>query len=196
MTNLFYVYAYSWTPGFCYHTQYPGCLNPQDYWKSNFTVHGLWPQYSDSGYPSYCTQELFQIENVEWNIMTQRFPNVKYNETDPKYSSFWDHEWSKHGTCSGLSQQDYFGESIRLTNVLLTPFIMQNSIGQSMNTDLLREALGGSVALQCNNQMLTGVYSCWQRDDKGFPIQQIPCSSEILEEDTCKKSEFVTILGF
>ena len=190
--NFFYVYAYSWTPGFCYHNSYPGCLQSQEYWKRNFTIHGLWPQFWGSGYPSYCTNETFNVENVEWNPMIQRFPNVKYIETDPEYTSFWNHEWTKHGTCSGLSQQNYFQECLRLTDILLTPEILTPSV---LEADLLREALGGNVALQCNNQILTGVYSCWQCDGNGFPTTQIDCPAEILHEDTCRKSENITVLG-
>ena len=54
-----YVYAYSWTPGFCYNQKYPGCLDPEPYWTTNLTIHGLWPQYNTTGYPSFCTDEPF-----------------------------------------------------------------------------------------------------------------------------------------
>jgi ribonuclease I len=54
-----YVLAYTWTPEFCYGQAYPGCKAPEDYWKTHFTLHGLWPQYSTGGYPSYCTTEPF-----------------------------------------------------------------------------------------------------------------------------------------
>ena len=43
-----YVYAYSWTPGFCYNTEYPGCSNSLPYWGTNFTSSGAWPPFIGS----------------------------------------------------------------------------------------------------------------------------------------------------
>ena len=67
--GLIYVFAYSWKPGYCYTTnpEYPGCLEPKEYWKYNLTIHGLWPQYNTSGYPSYCSNEPFD-ENIPYEI--------------------------------------------------------------------------------------------------------------------------------
>jgi ribonuclease I len=82
-----YVLAYSWQPQFCYgQTSYPGCLSPQDYWKTHFTLHGLWPQYEAGGYPQTCSTEPFDPSiplSIGWSIMTQYWPNVKSAETAP-----------------------------------------------------------------------------------------------------------------
>ena len=76
-----YVFAYSWTPGFCAtQSNDPGCSDPEDYWKSHFTLHGLWPQYTDNGYPSFCTQEPFKpscAEDVGMDTMEQYGPTCR-----------------------------------------------------------------------------------------------------------------------
>lgn len=96
-----YVLAYSWQPEFCYgKTGYYGCSHPSPSWNTNFTLHGLWPQYSTGGYPSYCTTEPFDPsipDKVGWNDMTTYWPNAQYATTDPAYDDFWEHEWTKHG---------------------------------------------------------------------------------------------------
>ena len=83
--NIIYVFAYSWTPGFCYTTNpsYPGCVDPNPYWTENFTIHGLWPQYTTTGYPSYCSTETFDTDvplDIGWDTMITYYPYVKYEE--------------------------------------------------------------------------------------------------------------------
>ena len=202
--DIMYVYAYSWTPGFCYgHADnYPGCADPQDYWKNNFTIHGLWPQYADStGYPSYCSNEAFDPDvplNIGWTTMTEKWPDVQYDENSTDYDSFWEHEWTKHGTCSNLSQQNYCESALNLTSDLLTPTVLHDAIGSTMNADVLRDALG-SVSLQCTSgsdsydDILTGVYTCWLQND-GYPTEQTVCPDEVINEDTCT-SQNVSILS-
>ncbi len=198
-SSTIYVFAYSWTPGFCIGQTYPGCASPLEYWKNNFTIHGLWPQYDTTGYPSSCTTEPFNPsipDEVGLDTMVTRWPDVKYDVNNPEYDSFWEHEWTKHGTCSGLSQYDYFAAAIALTSVLMTPDLINESIGTNVNADLLRKSIAPveSVSLQCNHQQLVGIYTCWQQTDN-MPANLVTCPADVLQEDTCKSSDEVYIPG-
>lgn len=194
-----YVFAYSWTPGFCAGQKYPGCAEPLPYWKTNFTIHGLWPQYATSGYPASCTVEPFNpsiVDEVGLDTMITRWPDVKYDANNPEYDSFWEHEWTKHGTCSGLSQYEYFSAAIALTNVLLTPEIIHDSVGQNVNAGMLRAAIAPAqmVSLQCSHQSLVGVYTCWQQTNNQ-PVKLTICPADVIKEDTCSSSGDVYIEG-
>ena len=151
---IIYVYAYSWTPGFCNDQSYPGCLDPQPYWETNFTIHGLWPQYAENGYPDFCTDEPFDDtvpQQIGESTMIQYWPNVMEYPNSSSYDSFWEHEWTKHGTCTGLTQYQYFDTAVQLTNRIPTPTVLYDSIGKNMSANVLRENMGGSdyVSLQC-----------------------------------------------
>ena len=94
----FYVLALSWSPSYC---EAEGeRANPQQCDSGRpygFIVHGLWPQF-EKGYPEFC------VDNPEWvkseiedgllDIMPSR--------------GLIRHQWKKHGTCAGLSQDEYF----------------------------------------------------------------------------------------
>jgi len=193
-----YVYAYSWTPGFCYKQSYPGCLDPLPYWKQNLTIHGLWPQYTTSGYPSFCSTEPFDTKipaQIGETTMVQYWPDVQYTVDSPSYDSFWEHEWTKHGTCSGLSQTQYFNNAIWLAQRFPTPSVLYDSIGHTMSANELRKSMGGAnfVALQCNNQVLNGMYTCWDQSNN-IPNNQIQCPAEVVKEDTCMSSDDITIV--
>lgn len=186
-----FVFAYSWTPEFCYNqTEWPGCTNSLPYWKNYFTLHGLWPQYSEGGYPADCTEEAFDpaaVKKVGIETMVQYWPNVKEEYSSPTYSSFWEHEWTKHGTCTGLSQYDYFQQTINLIQSLGTPAIVTGAVGGTLDADQLRSAFGGAnkVSLQCESgSYLAGAFTCWSNIG-GVPTAQIVCPDDVQSEDTC-----------
>lgn len=192
-TGDMYVFAYSWTPEYCYgKTNYPGCENPTDYWSNYFTIHGLWPQYSAGGYPQDCTTEAYNpqtAKNIGSDIL-QYWPDVEYALSDPLYTSFWEHEWTKHGTCSGLTQQNYFQYAINLIKALGTPSSVTNAVGSTLSASTLRNDFGGAtyVALQCTSgKYLSGAYTCWA-EENGLPTIQIECPVEVQKEDTCTSS--------
>jgi len=202
-TENIYLFAYSWTQGFCYQNKnkYPGCLEPEDYWLNHFTIHGLWSQYPTTGYPQFCDDEPFDKLvpiNIGMSEMTTYWPNVKSNSTNNEnYDDFWQHEWDKHGTCSGLSQINYFNYTINLAKMFGTPSLLinynfndygENNNDKTINSTQLRNTMGGPelAALQCYKDVLTGVYTCWTQID-GIPQYQIVCPEEVQKEDSCNK---------
>ena len=62
-----------------------------------FIVHGLWPQF-EKGYPEFCANDDGRVDRKIEEEMRTIMPSVGLIR----------HQWKKHGTCSGLSQQDYF----------------------------------------------------------------------------------------
>ena len=165
-----YLLAQSWQPQFCYHKndQYPGCNSPQDEWKTQFTLHGLWPEY-ETGYPQNCGTEAFDASAVTAaigiDVMNRYWPNVKTTEDDSAHTQFWEHEWTKHGTCSGLGQVDYFTQAINLlkNGQSTTPDVISQNVGGSASADDIRSGYGGAnyVGLHCKGKYLSEAYTCW-----------------------------------
>ncbi len=90
----YYLLSLSWSPAFCLAD--PGaaeCNGPRRY---GFIVHGLWPQY-EKGWPENCNvhqQVPDSVISAVSDIMPAR--------------GLVNHEWSAHGTCSGLGPADFF----------------------------------------------------------------------------------------
>lgn len=194
-----YVLAYTWSPEFCYNqNSYKGCATPRDYWTKYFTIHGLWPQYKSGGYPSYCTNEVLNsdaiIAKFGFDNMADHWPNVKVTESDPDYASFWEYEWSKHGTCSGLDQTTWVNQALATQDKLFTPEFVTSNVGKSVSATDLRNSFGGKTmaSLQCTSgKYLNGVYTCWLRNSNGTVGEQTTCPSDVQKEDTCSSSSIL-----
>ena len=95
----FYVLSLSWSPTWCEENDGGGktqqCRRGNDY---GFIVHGLWPQ-NDRGYPEFCpTRESDRVPDGLGRSVLDIIPSM----------GLIGHQWRKHGSCSGLSQKDYF----------------------------------------------------------------------------------------
>ena len=95
----FYVLALSWSPSYCLvegdRANQQQCADDRDL---GFVVHGLWPQY-ESGYPEFCPSR--EPDRVPSQL------GRNYLDIVPSMGLIG-HQWRKHGSCSGLSQANYF----------------------------------------------------------------------------------------
>ncbi|MEQ8780449.1 MAG: ribonuclease T [Roseibium album] len=93
----FYVLSLSWSPTYC--RQEGDDANPYQCDARNpfrFVVHGLWPQY-ERGYPHSCAGP----KRIDKSIA------VTMEDIMPSHGLVF-HQWRKHGTCSGLTPDEYF----------------------------------------------------------------------------------------
>jgi ribonuclease T2 len=94
----FYVLALSWSPSYC---EAEGEDANQQQCKAErpyaFIVHGLWPQF-ERGYPKDCPTDEPKVSNETLRTLYDLMPSAGLIR----------HEWTSHGSCSGLSQEDYF----------------------------------------------------------------------------------------
>lgn len=182
----FYVLVLSWSPTYC---STNGDQDPQQCSvgrKLGFVLHGLWPQY-DRGYPSNCS--------------TARLPaslKSKYAELYPSPKLF-DHEWEKHGTCSGLSPDNYLALSKRLKESVAIPSRYRSPdqplrvSSTQLKQDLIaaNSTLGeSSLATFCSGsgRYLQELYVCFSPDGKAAA-----CSSEIQSKAarSCQSANFI-----
>lgn len=198
----FYVLSMSFQPEFCHmhkHDEFPGCESPDDFWRNSLTLHGLWPEDNDGSWPSTCTKEKFDPQVVS-DLGSDRFfrlwPNVKASHHSKSYYSFWEHEWTKHGTCTGMSQDDYFDTVLK--HFLPTPSFVGENYGMEVSaSDLLSKYREldkysdssedfGDVILVCSGgKYLSEVRVCVAKNKDGSGSQRIKCIDQVNDESNC-----------
>eukprot|EP01006_Ploeotia_vitrea_P058846 TRINITY_DN70384_c0_g1_i1.p1 TRINITY_DN70384_c0_g1~~TRINITY_DN70384_c0_g1_i1.p1 ORF type:complete len:246 (-),score=18.66 TRINITY_DN70384_c0_g1_i1:113-850(-) len=82
-----------------------------------FTIHGLWPNYANGGYPANCSGPAFDPENL--NSIRAKL-NCAWPSDSGTNNKFWKHEWDKHGTCAIAgdsrirNELNYFSDVLKL----------------------------------------------------------------------------------
>jgi len=96
----YYLLTLSWAPEFCAthsgNSSSSEC-DPQRHF--GFVVHGLWPQNNDGSYPQDCAPA---------SPVAQ--PTVQHMLAIMPSRGLIQHEWTEHGTCSGLPPREYFAD--------------------------------------------------------------------------------------
>lgn len=160
----FYVLALSWSPSYCASKgntadgQQCRLAKPM-----GFTVHGLWPQF-ERGFPADCPTDAAQ--NVGRDII------AKIKTVMPS-ASLARYEWRKHGTCSGLTQQDYFDtllaafNAIRVPENFRSPHQTMTVAPNAVEAAFVRSNPGlksAGIAVMCDKRYLGEVRICLNKD--------------------------------
>lgn len=106
----FYLLAMTMHPAFCRdgHGSKPECRARQ---PRPLVIHGLWPENLAPGrYPRHCPAPDLDLDAELARRLAQFMPGMADN--------LHEHEWRKHGSCSGLDDDDYFARSISLAGAV------------------------------------------------------------------------------
>jgi ribonuclease T2 len=167
----FYVLSLSWSPTWCGDNDPVGKSSQCEIGRNRgLIVHGLWPQ-NEKGYPDFCPTR--QSDRVPSSLGRQ------YLDLIPSMGLIG-HQWRKHGSCSGLSQDDYFAVTRAAWNRLTLPQELSPSRRQTnLSVTAIEDALVAknpgmtkdAVAVTCEGDRLEEVRICF---DKSLNFRACP----------------------
>jgi ribonuclease I len=99
----FYLLALTWHPAFCAdgRSREPECRAD----SVPLSIHGLWPEKLESGkYPRDCAGPPLDLDRSFATQLAAYMPGMA--------DGLHEHEWRKHGTCTGLDDDVYFGHTL------------------------------------------------------------------------------------
>ncbi|MBI1238201.1 MAG: ribonuclease [Alphaproteobacteria bacterium] len=159
----YYVLALSWSPGYCEEAGEKAdrrqCASDRPY---HFIVHGLWPQH-EQGYPADCPTERARVPDALVDEMLDLMPAP----------ALIGHEWRKHGTCTGLTQNEYFTQTRRARERVTIPERFERLAAYTMvdPQDVENAFLAANpgltdemVRVTCSDRYLREVRVCMTKD--------------------------------
>ncbi len=169
----YYVMSLSWAPNWCALTGDSRGDAECDKHGLTFTLHGLWPQYEDGGFPARCATNIRPPSRGE----TAAMEDVMGSD-----GLAW-HEWKTHGTCSGLPARDYLDLMRKAyRSVTLPPLFAK--VGRRLDVapaaieDAFLESNPGlsaeDLAVTCSDGMIQEVRICLTKD-----LAPRPCGADL-----------------
>lgn len=181
----YYLFSLSWSPAYCARAGKDAA--PEQCAASDprgFVVHGLWPQYEKGGWPETCSFGR-RVPRVIVDAMLEVMPTVE----------LIDHEWAKHGTCSGLTPDLYFAETrAAWERVRIPPEFFTPDPGLSVTAKEVEERFiavndnltPDRIAVVCDRR---GVYEVRVCMDKDLVFRD--CGAKV--EDRCRANATMTV---
>lgn len=108
---------------------------PSDSW----TIHGLWPDNCDGSYEASCDPEreyrnITQILRQGGGHEALEFMGKYWKDQHGRDETFWEHEWSKHGTCISTLEPRCAGSSYQPQSEVVTFFNRTVDLFKSLPT--------------------------------------------------------------
>ncbi|CAM6081751.1 unnamed protein product [Calypogeia fissa] len=173
----FFYFVQQWPGSYC-DTRSGCCFPLTGAPKAVFGIHGLWPNYNDGSYPQSCGSESYDPQDVTDLLaeMDDDWGSLACPSSDSE--NFWNHEWSKHGTCSGMNEHDYFQAALNLyTTYDITGALANAGIkpdGRQYKVEDIQNAISNALdghlpGIECNkddksSKQLYQVYICVSTD--------------------------------
>lgn len=167
-----YVLALEWTAAFCEAKPgLPECVNrnPDRFDVKNLVLHGLWPnREADSSHAyGYCGVDA-AVQALDRAATWCRMPapgvsSAVMSRLKPLMpgtsSCLENHEWYKHGACSGLAPDEYFSQAsdlvVFVAKTSFGRFLFEHA-GQSVTADAVLSAFESAFGAGSRNKINLG----------------------------------------
>jgi ribonuclease T2 len=178
-----YTLAVSWQPAFCEaHDRTPECRSQTSgrFDASHFSLHGLWPEPIDNAYCDVPAAQVRDDKSGYWEdlppvILGADIRSALDRVMPGTRSQLERHEWTKHGTCYGTTQEQYFTDAVALMGALNgsgVANLFAANIGRQLSQRQIRSAfdaafgsgIGQRVSMDC------------ERDGDRFLISELTIS--------------------
>lgn len=170
----YYLMTLSWSPAYCAgrtsSANDPQCGTGRSF---AFVLHGLWPQYLKAHEGSYWPQFCSTAAGLpDARTMLDIMPSTGLIK----------HEWSRHGTCSGMDAKAYFDTARKAFASLRIPARFQSPKDyitispQEVKKEFLQANPGMTadmMAIACSANYLSEVRVCLDRN-----LKPIPCTGQ------------------
>lgn len=168
----YYLLSLSWAPNYCASHPTDSSSECQAGNHTAFVLHGLWPSSNDDPMKPLNCKPARPVASGIVQHMLEYFPD----------KGLIQHEWAKHGTCSGLSSAQYFDKVEQAFKAVQVPDRYKNfDHSQQVSVKDLENdfaqansAPAKSFRLSCHAGQLVALEACL---DKDLHYQACPASA-------------------
>lgn len=183
----YFVLSLSWSPNWCAlegdARNSPQCDTAEYF---GWIMHGLWPQFH-RGFPSDCRT----AERPPTRQQTAEMTDIMGTA-----GLAW-HQWKKHGSCTGMSAQQYYATSGAAYEKIARPLVFRKikediRLPASVVEDAFLKANPAlekdGVTVTCKRGYIQEVRVCLSKD-----LDLVPCGRDVVKDCTLDQSLFTPI---